>query len=99
MKKVLMPYCLTSVPDTRPKIQVQYFLHSRYLPLCVSHLSNPTMLSIPHVSMPLRAALQPPPTLLLSGGEKYEESFGVTYFCCALHGCLPFVTNEQPGQE
>jgi hypothetical protein len=34
----------------------------------------------------------PPPTLLSTGGEEYEESFSVTYFRRPLHRCLSLVT-------
>ena len=39
------------------------------------------------------------PNLLLSGGEKYEESLSVTHFCWALRGCFRLVTGKQPGQK
>src|SRR5215218_3533497 len=52
----------------------------------------------PRWFLPLRAAL-PPPTLLTSKGEEYEETLRVPCFSRTLHHHSGRFTSTQPGQS
>jgi hypothetical protein len=65
--------------------------------MCVAFMNQP-LLSFPLVFVAVAGGFTPP-TNLLSGGEKYEESCRVPYFCRALCSCFRFVTDTQPSQE